>query len=108
MKDYEKLSKKHFNSQAYEYDSNNSYYYSKEGKISSYYIEEYLKNKIFNSLLDVGCGTGFLIDLLSNGHNDTKFYGLDLSDIMIEVANSKIIKNSTFIVCSKFLNYLIK
>ncbi|MBR1454099.1 MAG: class I SAM-dependent methyltransferase [Lachnospiraceae bacterium] len=98
MKDYEALSKKHFNNQAYEYDSNNSYYYSKEGKISSYHIEEYLKNKTFNSLLDVGCGTGFLIDLLSNEHKNAEFYGLDLSDKMIEVANSKRIKNSTFMV----------
>ena len=97
MIDYEKLSKEHFNKQAPIYDSNNSWYYSKEGKISSYFIRDYLKNLNFNKLLDVGCGTAFLIDLLSKEH-DANFYGLDLSDKMIEIAKSKDIKNAEFVV----------
>lgn len=97
MIDYEKLSKEHFNKQAPVYDSNNSWYYSKEGKISSYFIRDYLKNLNFDKLLDVGCGTAFLIDLLSKEH-DANFYGLDLSDKMIEIAKSKNIKNVEFVV----------
>lgn len=69
----------------------------KKGKISSYFIRDYLKNLNFNKLLDVGCGTAFLIDLLSKEHN-ANFYGLDLSDKMIEIAKSKNIKNADFAV----------
>lgn len=97
MIDYEKLSKEHFNKQAPVYDSNNSWYYSKEGKISSYFIRDYLNSLNFNKLLDVGCGTAFLIDLLSKEH-DANFYGLDLSDKMIEIAKSKNIRNAEFVV----------
>ena len=34
MKDYEALSKKHFDGQAAEYDQRDTYYYSQNGKIS--------------------------------------------------------------------------
>ena len=97
MIDYEKLSKEHFNKQAQVYDSNSSWYYSREGKISSYFIKDYLKDLNFDKLLDVGCGTAFLIDLLSKEHN-ANFYGLDLSDKMIDIARSKNIKNAEFVV----------
>lgn len=97
MIDYEKLSKEHFNKQAPVYDSNSSWYYSREGKISSYFIKDYLKDMNFDKLLDVGCGTAFLIDLLSKEHN-ANFYGLDLSDKMIEIAKNKNIKNAEFVV----------
>ena len=56
-----------------------------------------MKNLNFNKLLDVGCGIAFLIDLLSKGH-EANFYGLDLSDKMIEIAKSKDIKNAEFVV----------
>lgn len=97
MIDYEELSKEHFNKQAPDYDSNGSWYYSREGKISSYFIRDYLKGSKFDKLLDVGCGTAFLIDLLSKDH-DANFYGLDLSDKMIDIARSKKIKNAEFVV----------
>ncbi len=34
MKDYEALSKKHFDGQAADYDRRDTYYYSRNGKIS--------------------------------------------------------------------------
>ena len=64
MKDYEALSKKHFDGQAAEYDQRDTYYYSQNGKISCRDIAEQIKNVPYEALLDVGCGTGFLIDLL--------------------------------------------
>lgn len=96
MKDYEKLSKAHFDKQAKEYDQRNTTYYSKEGKISCKDILSFLKDKEYSNLLDVGCGTGYLIDMLSK-ERQAKFYGVDLSDEMIKVAKSKNILNSEFI-----------
>ena len=90
MKDYEALSKKHFDGQAAEYDQRDTYYYSQNGKISCRDIAEQVKKVPYEALLDVGCGTGFLIDLLAGQKNAT-YCGLDLSGEMIRVANGKTI-----------------
>ena len=65
MKDYEALSRKHFDAQAPQYDERDTVYYSREGKISCRDIAHTLSSFSYASLLDVGCGTGFLIDLLA-------------------------------------------
>ena len=64
MKDYEALSKKHFDGQAADYDRRDTYYYSRNGKISCRDIAGQIKELPYESLLDVGCGTGFLMELL--------------------------------------------
>ncbi len=97
MRDYEGLSRKHFNQQAAVYDEKNTVYYSREGKISCRNIAEYLRDKEWNSLLDVGCGTGWLIDLLRKGRM-ADYHGLDLAENMIEVAVSKNIPDAQFVV----------
>ena len=94
--DYEKLSQEHFDRQAAEYDSRDTFYYSREGKISCRDIAQYLQNVEYSNLLDVGCGTGFLIDLLQK-QRKAEYIGLDLSSKMIEVALSKNIPNASFI-----------
>ncbi|MEI0798650.1 class I SAM-dependent methyltransferase [Brachyspira intermedia] len=99
MKDYEKLSKEHFNKQASIYDEKDTIYYSKYGKISCNYVSEYLKNIDYNKLLDIGSGTGYLINMLKDKEM-TEFYGLDLSEEMIKIAESKNIKNAQFILGS--------
>jgi len=43
MKDYEALSKKHFDGQAAEYDRRDTYYYSRNGKISCRDIAEQIR-----------------------------------------------------------------
>ena len=95
-KDFIELSKKWFNKQAPVYDETNTILYSKYGKISCENIREYLHDKKFNSMLDIGCGTGYLIDMLSNEH-DSEFTGLDLSPEMIKQAENKTIKKSKFV-----------
>ena len=90
--DYEKLSQEHFDRQAAEYDSRDTFYYSREGKISCRDIAQYLQNVEYSNLLDVGCGTGFLIDLLQK-QRKAEYIGLDLSSKMIEVALFKNIPN---------------
>ena len=99
MKDYEKLSKEHFNRQASIYDEKDTIYYSKYGKISCNYVSEYLKNIDYNKLLDIGAGTGYLINMLKDKEM-AEFYGLDLSEEMIKIAKSKNIENAQFILGS--------
>ncbi len=95
-KDFIELSKEWFNKQAPIYDETNTILYSKYGKISCENIKEILKDKRFENLLDIGCGTGYLIDMLSKEH-DARFVGLDLSPKMIKQSESKNIKNAKFV-----------
>lgn len=95
-KDFVELSKQWFNKQAPVYDETNTILYSKYGKISCENIYNFLKDKEYQKLLDIGCGTGFLIDMLSNNYN-AEFTGLDLSSEMIKQARNKNIKNATFV-----------
>ena len=95
-KDFVELSKKWFNKQAPVYDDTNTILYSKYGKISCENIFEFLKDKEYKKLLDIGCGTGYLIEMLAKSH-EAEFIGLDLSPEMIKQANNKSIKNAKFI-----------
>ena len=61
-------------------------------------ILEELKKIEFNDLLDVGCGTGPMIELLTEEYPDRHYVGMDLTPKMIEVANAKGLKNAEFIV----------
>ena len=95
-KDFVELSKKWFNKQAPVYDETNTILYSKYGKISCKNIFDYLKDKEYHHLLDVGCGTGYLLDMLSKAH-EAEYVGLDLSPEMVKMANGKNIKNAKFV-----------
>ena len=52
----------------------------------------------FDDLLDVGCGTGPMIELLSKKYPKKRYVGLDITPKMIEVANAKNLPNATFVV----------
>ena len=95
MKDYEALSRKHFDAQAPQYDERDTVYYSREGKISCRDIAHKLSSFSYASLLDVGCGTGFLIDLLAK-QRKARYVGLDLSSEMIRMAEKKQIQGAKF------------
>ena len=97
-KDFVELSKEWFNKQAPVYDDTNTILYSKYGKISCENIFEFLKDKEYTKLLDIGCGTGYLIDMLAKVH-DAEYTGVDLSPEMIKQANNKKIKNAKFVEC---------
>ena len=99
MKDYEALSKKHFDGQAADYDRRDTYYYSRNGKISCRDIAGQIKELPYESLLDVGCGTGFLMELLIK-QRPAHYCGADLSDEMIRVAREKRINGAEFLVSS--------
>lgn len=89
MKDYIELSKNHFNNQAKIYDETNTAYYSKYPKISCKDVAQRLNNIQYQSLLDIGCGTGYLIDLLQK-QKSALYCGLDLSPEMLKVARKKL------------------
>ena len=95
-KDFVELSKEWFNKQAPVYDDTNTILYSKYGKISCENIFEFLKDKKYTKLLDIGCGTGYLIDMLAKVH-EAEYTGVDLSPEMIKQANNKKIKNAKFV-----------
>lgn len=95
MKDYIEESRQHFNNQAKEYDENTSFAYSFAGKLSCEDVRVYVKDMAFEKLLDIGCGTGWLIANLAKEHN-AQFDGIDISENMLEQAKSKNISNATF------------
>ncbi len=99
MKDYEALSKKHFDGQAAEYDQRDTYFYSQNGKISCRDIAQQIRTVPYEALLDVGCGTGFLLDLLVM-QKAARYSGLDLSEEMIRVAKGKAIPGAEFVAGS--------
>ena len=88
MKDYEALSKKHFDSQAREYDARETAYYSKYPKISCRDVADRLRSIAYKTLLDVGCGTGYLFELLF-AQREADYHGLDLSPEMLKMAKAK-------------------
>ena len=57
-----------------------------------------LERDSFDNVLDVGCGTGPVIELLSKKYPEKHFVGLDITPAMIEVAQSKKLPNAEFIV----------
>ena len=88
MKDYEALSRKHFDSQASEYDARDTAYYSKYPKISCRDVADRLRSVFYEKLLDVGCGTGYLFELLL-AQREEEYHGLDLSPEMLRMAEAK-------------------
>lgn len=96
-KDFVKLSEEWFDNQAKVYDETDTILYSKYGKISCKNIYDYLSDKKYGNLLDVGCGTAYLIGLLSKTH-EAKHIGLDLSSEMIRQARAKNIEGAKFVV----------
>ena len=88
MKNYEALSRKHFDSQASEYDARETAYYSKFPKISCRDVADRLRSISYEKLLDVGCGTGYLFELLL-AQREAEYHGLDLSPEMLKMAEAK-------------------
>lgn len=95
--DYERLSREHFDRQAPEYDQRDTWYYSREGKISCRDVARRLNTIRYSRLLDVGCGTGYLFELLQPAEN-SEWVGIDISPRMIEMARAKNIPGAEFLV----------
>lgn len=99
MKDrqYKDLSIKEFTKAASVYDSGHAGIYELCKDDYPPILSE-LEKISFQTILDVGCGTGPMIERLSKKYPDKQYTGLDLTPKMIEVANEKKLPNTQFIV----------
>ncbi|MBQ6520464.1 MAG: class I SAM-dependent methyltransferase [Anaerolineaceae bacterium] len=92
---YKKLSVKEFTKAAAVYDSGHAGIYELCKDDYPPILEE-LEQEPFDTLLDVGCGTGPMIELLAAKYPEKHYTGLDLTPKMIEVANAKQLPNAIF------------
>lgn len=95
--EYKKLSVQEFTKAAEIYDSGHAGIYEMCKDDYPPILEE-LEKEPFRDLLDVGCGTGPMIELLAAKYPEKKYTGLDLTPKMIEVAAAKKLPNATFVV----------
>ena len=99
---YKQMSIKEFTKAAKIYDSGKSGIYEM-CKYDYPKVLKELKNKKFNDVLDCGCGTGPMIEILCEKYSDKQYTGLDLTPEMIKKAKEKNLPNSNFVVgdCEK-------
>ena len=95
-REYKDLTIREFTKAAKVYDSGHAGIYEMCKDDYPPILEELEKIK-FKDLLDVGCGTGPMIELLTEEYPDRHYVGMDLTPKMIEVANAKKLKNAEFI-----------
>ena len=76
MKDYVRLSKEHFDEMAEMYAASDGTYYSVLPKLACDAAAERLKGEKFGALLDVGCGSGYLISRLAKEKAAEKLTGV--------------------------------
>lgn len=94
---YKNLSIKEFTKAAEVYDSGHAGVYEMCKDDYPPVLEE-LKKYQFQNLLDVGCGTGPMIELLVKEFPDRNYTGIDLTPRMIEVAQAKNLPYTRFLV----------
>ncbi len=95
--EYKELSIREFTKAAEVYDGDHAGIYEMCRDDYPPILDE-LKKDGFEDLLDVGCGTGPMVELLASEFPDGRYTGLDLTPRMIEVANAKGIENARFVV----------
>lgn len=86
MNDIEKSSKEQFNQWATWFDMSFSHW---QFSMSNGDALKVLHPKKNSSILDVGCGTGILLEQADALNRNIKLYGIDISDGMIEKAKIK-------------------
>ena len=94
---YKDLSIKEFTRAAEVYDSGHAGVYEMCKDDYPPVLDE-LKKYPFQDLLDVGCGTGPMIELLVKEFPDGNYTGIDLTPRMIEVAQAKKLPHTKFLV----------
>ena len=88
--EYRLRSKKHFNKQAAKYD------HTWDGRycLKMYpMVLEKINSYLFSSILDVGCGSGRLLELLISKYPNIEAFGIDLSENMIAQAKNNLHSN---------------
>lgn len=85
---------KNFNAQAKEYDTSKSSQFAKQ---CYSYVLNILNPIQFNNMLDIGCGTGSLMEKILDEKPQVRSYGLDLSEEMLKVAREKLPKRTELV-----------
>ncbi len=69
-------------------------------------LKENLKTKLFKKrrILDLGCGTGLCVQALKQYFPNEEFYGVDISEKMLEVAEQKQLYNALY--ADDIINFL--
>ena len=98
MKDSKENTRKFFDEQSQYYDDAETTIVSKIPNATWPEVIEEIERTKFDSLLDVGCGTGELFRLLRERNKETKLTGVDLSEEMIKAAKAKEITNCELLV----------
>lgn len=80
-------SKTSFDKQAATYDVSD---FSKYPRECYPYVMEAIKGIKFNRVLDLGCGTGVILEQIKQSYNTVELYGLDLSENMIAQARQRL------------------
>lgn len=94
---YKQLSIKEFTQAAKVYDSGHAGIYEMCKEDYPPILAE-LEKEEFHDVLDCGCGTGPMIQLLHEKYPDKHYVGLDLTPGMIQVAQDKNLSNTEFVV----------
>lgn len=94
---YKALSKKEFTAAAEKYESNHAGVYEMCKKDYPDILAE-IEQENFESLLDAGCGPAPMLSLLTDKYPNKKYVGIDLTEKMIEVAKSKNLPHTEFVV----------
>lgn len=94
---YKELSIKEFTQAAKVYDSGHAGIYEMCKDDYPSILAE-LEREKFHDVLDCGCGTGPMIQLLHDKYPEKHYVGLDLTPEMIKVAQDKKLSNTEFIV----------
>lgn len=95
--EYKELSVQEFTKAAQNYDSKNSGIYQMCKQDYPPILEE-LRKEHFETLLDAGCGTAPMIQLLTQEYPDKSFTGLDLTPEMIAKAKEKNLPNTELVI----------
>lgn len=94
---YKQLSIKEFTQAAKIYDSGHAGIYEMCKDDYPPILAE-LEKEPFHDVLDCGCGTGPMLELIHQKYPDKHYIGLDLTPEMIRVAQAKKLSNTEFIV----------
>lgn len=95
MKDIKSKSKQAFNNQANTYDQDIKGQHARN--LYPVLIEE-LSKISYDTILDLGCGTGAVLQAILNEDCKKKAYGIDISENMLKVARGKLKESATLVL----------
>lgn len=92
MADYKELSRNAFDEQAKTYDTDKN---GKHARTLYQHVISQLATIKFDNLLDVGCGTGEILNTVKKLYPNTSMYGIDISEEMLKKAKEKVLDTVT-------------